>query len=320
MKLSVFSVVLGDMPFPEACRFLASQGGDQLEIGCGGNPGKQHCDPKKLLGNKAAQKEFLSILSDNNLTIAALSAHGNPVHPNPDIARGFHEDFEDAVRLAAELGVDRVVTFSGCPGGSKKDLTPNWVTCAWPDDFQDILTYQWDEVLIPYWQKEAEFVKSQGIGKVALEMHPGFCVYNPETLLKLRAAAGEVIGANLDPSHLFWQGVDIPRAIRALGSAIYFFHAKDTSFDPDWNPVNGVLDAKHYSHPQRSWVFRTVGYGHGQLAWNQIISALKQAGYDGPISIEHEDALMSGREGLTKAIRFLKDVLIYEQAGAMYWA
>ena len=320
MKLSVFSVVLGGMPFAEACRFLAGQGVDQVEIGCGGYPGKKHCDPKQLLGNKAAQREFLSILSDNGLSIAALSAHGNAVHPVPDIAKAFQEDFEDAVRLAAELEVDRVVSFSGCPGGSKEDQTPNWVTCAWPDDFQEILAYQWEEVLIPYWQKEAAFVKSQGIRKVALEMHPGFCVYNPETLLKLRAAAGEVIGANLDPSHLFWQGVDIPRAIRALGEALYFFHAKDTSIDPDWNPVNGVLDAKHYSDLGRSWVFRTVGYGHGQLSWNQIISALKQAGYDGPISIEHEDALMSGKEGLTKAIRFLKDVLIYEQPGEMYWA
>ncbi|MDD4079956.1 MAG: sugar phosphate isomerase/epimerase [Eubacteriales bacterium] len=320
MKLSVFSVVLGGLPFEEACRFLSGQGVDAVEIGCGGNPGKQHCDPKALLGNKAAKKEFLSILSDNNLSIAALSCHGNPVHPDPKVARAFHEDFEDAVRLAAELQVDRVVTFSGCPGGSREDRMPNWVTCAWPDDFQEILSYQWDDVLIPYWQKEAEFVKSQGINKVALEMHPGFCVYNPETLLRLRDAAGEVIGANLDPSHLFWQGIDTTRAIRALGKAIHFFHAKDTSFDPTNNPVNGVLDYKHYGHPGRSWVFRTVGYGHDQLTWNRIISALRQAGYDGPISIEHEDALMSGKEGLTKAIHFLKDVLIKESAGEMYWA
>ncbi|MDD2561256.1 MAG: sugar phosphate isomerase/epimerase [Eubacteriales bacterium] len=320
MILSVFSVVLGGLPFAEACRFLSSQGVDAVEIGCGGNPGKQHCDPRELLGNRLKQKEFLGILSDNGLKIAALSCHGNPVHPDPQVARDFHEDFEDAVRLAAELGVDRVVTFSGCPGGSQGDQTPNWVTCAWPDDFQEILSYQWDEVLIPYWQKEAAFVKSQGIGKVALEMHPGFCVYNPETLLRLRKAAGEVIGANLDPSHLFWQGIDTPRAIRALGKAIHFFHAKDTSFDLSFNPVNGVLDYKHYSHPERSWVFRTVGYGHGQLTWNQIISALRQAGYDGPVSIEHEDALMSGKEGLTKAIRFLKDVLMTESAGEMTWA
>ncbi len=320
MKLSVFSVVLGSLSFQEACRFLASEGVDAVEIGCGGHPGKRHCDPKALLNNKAAQKDFLSILSDNGLSIAALSAHGNPVHPDAAVARAFQEDFRDAVRLAAELGVDRVVTFSGCPGGSPEDRTPNWVTCAWPDDFQEVLGYQWDQVLIPYWQKEAAFVKAQGIEKVALEMHPGFCVYNPETLLRLRAAAGGVIGANLDPSHLFWQGIDTPRAIQALGEAIHFFHAKDTSIDPTYNPVNGVLDYKHYSHPQRSWVFRTVGYGHGQLTWNQIISALRQAGYDGPVSIEHEDALMSGREGLTKAIRFLKDVIIREGAGEMYWA
>ena len=320
MKLSVFAVLLSNKSFAEACAYIRKAGAQAVEIGCGGYPGDAHCKPRELLDSPEKLAEFKKILADNELSVAALSVHGNPVHPDPETAARYHEAFEDTVLLAEKLGVDTVVTFSGCPGGSPEDRTPNWVTCAWPDDFQEVLGYQWDQVLIPYWQKEAAFVKAQGIEKVALEMHPGFCVYNPETLLRLRAAAGGVIGANLDPSHLFWQGIDTPRAIQALGEAIHFFHAKDTSIDPTYNPVNGVLDYKHYSHPQRSWVFRTVGYGHGQLTWNQIISALRQAGYDGPVSIEHEDALMSGREGLTKAIRFLKDVIIREGAGEMYWA
>ena len=312
MKLSVFAVILEDLPLPEACAFLKSQGVDAVEIGCGGYPGKKHCDPQKLLGNKEAKREFLHAITDNGLTLAALSVHGNPVHPDPDLAKSFHTDFVDAVRLAAELGIDRVVTFSGCPGGSAGDHMPNWATCAWPGEFQQVLAYQWDEVLIPYWQKAAAFAKVHGVVRVALEMHPGFCVYNPETLLRLRAAAGEGIGANLDPSHLFWQGIDPVAAIRALKGAIHFFHAKDTMIDRVNTGINGVLDVKNYRDPGRSWVFRTVGYGHDQLTWNSIISQLRRQGYDDVISIEHEDGLMSTREGLTKAIRFLRDVLLYE--------
>ncbi len=261
------------------------------------------------------------ILEKYNLEIAALSTHGNAVHPNKEIARQFHEDFENAVLLAEKLNVDTVVTFSGCPGGSKDDKTPNWVTCPWPDDFSDILKYQWDEVLIPYWKKEAEFVKAHNVKKIAFEMHPGFCVYNPETLMKLRNAVGDVIGANFDPSHLFWQGIDPVAAIRYLGKAIYYFHAKDTKIDDINTAVNGVLDTKHYSDEiNRSWIFRSVGYGHAAPVWKDMMSALRMVGYDGMISIEHEDSLMSVREGLNKAIAMLKDVMMFDKNGGMWWA
>ena len=148
-----------------------------------------------------------------------------------------------------------------------------------------------------------------------------FCVYNPKTLLKLREAVGDIIGANFDPSHLFWQGIDPVEAIKYLKGAIYHFHAKDTKIDNANTAVNGVLDTSSYSNIlERSWVFRTVGYGHNAKDWSDMISTLKATGYDGAISIEHEDGLMSPKEGLEKAIKFLKDVLIYESAGEMWWA
>ena len=243
------------------------------------------------------------------------------MHPDKEIARAFHEDFENTVLLAEKLGVDTVVTFSGCPGGSPEDKTPNWVTCPWPDDFAHIVEYQWNDVLIPYWRKEVEFVKAHNVKKVALEMHPGFCVYNPETLRKLRNAVGSVIGANLDPSHLFWQGIDIPAAIRYLSNAIYYFHAKDTKIDEINTARNGVLDTKHYADEiNRSWIFRSVGYGHDARVWRDIMSALRLVGYDGYISIEHEDSLMSVPEGLSKAIDMLKQTMMFESTGGMWWA
>ena len=241
---------------------------------------------------------------------------------NKEIAKQFHDDFENAVLLAEKIGVDTIVTFSGCPGGSPEDKTLNWVTCAWPEDYQQIKKYQWEEVLIPYWQNEAKFAAAHGIKKIAFEMHPGFCVYNPETCLKLRAAVGPILGANLDPSHLVWQGIEPAYAIRALGDAIYHVHAKDTKIDTINTATNGVLDTKHYSDEiHRAWVFRTVGYGHGESFWRDFVDNLRLVGYDRVLSIEHEDSLMSIDEGLTKAVAFLKPILMRDpKPGTMSWA
>ena len=245
------------------------------------------------------------------------------VHPDKAIAKSFDDDLTNAILLAEKLGVPVVNTFSGCPGGSPQDAVPNWVTCPWPDDFSQILEYQWNDVLIPYWKEKVAFAKAHNVHKIALELHPGFCVYNTRSLLKLREAVGPEIGANLDPSHLIWQGMDLIAVIRELGkaNAIFHFHAKDTKVDAINTAVNGVLDTQHYSEElTRSWIFRSVGYGHGEDYWKAIASELRLAGYDYAISIEHEDSLMSGKEGLLKAIGCLKNSLIFEDRGNMYWA
>lgn len=322
MKLGVFNPILAGMCFEDAMKYLADSGVQAVEIGCGGFPGKAHCDPAVLLNDEAALEHFKAVLEKNHLEISALSTHGNAVHPDPAIAKQFHDDFVGAVLLAEKLGVKRIITFSGCPGGSPEDKTPNWVTCAWPDDFPKILDYQWNEVLIPYWRETSAFAAAHGIEKIAFEMHPGFCVYNPETLMKLRNAVGPLIGANFDPSHLFWQGIDPVAAIRYLGDAIYFFHAKDTKIDPINCPVNGVLDTKNFTDElHRSWIFRSVGYGHDYTVWKDIVSNLRLVGYDDVLSIEHEDSLMTPTEGLQKAISFLKEVLIFDAKNTdVFWA
>ena len=322
MKLSVFAVLLQDRSFEDACKYLSSLGVQAVEIGCGGFPGKAHCDAKEFLAHPEKIDEMLATLKKYNLEIAALSTHGNPVHPNREIARQFHEDFENAVMLAEKMHVDTVVTFSGCPGGCKDDKTPNWVTCPWPDDCSEILKYQWNDVLIPYWKKTGAWAESHGIKQIAFEMHPGFCVYNPETMMRICKEVGPILGANFDPSHLFWQGIDPIEGIRFLGGeAIHHFHAKDTKVDAYNTAKNGVLDNKHYSDVlHRSWSFRTIGYGHDQQVWKDIISTLRVVGYDGVISIDHEDSLMSVNEGLQKAIAFLKQVITFEGTAEMWWA
>lgn len=321
MKLSVLANLYGNLSLEEMLKKISALGIDTIEIGGGGYPGKAHCDPEVLLSNEDEYRSFINTLKKYGVTVCAIATHGNPVHPNKDIADLYDSDFRRAVLLAEKMGVDTVITFSGCPGDHDGAKYPNWVTCPWPDDYLAVLEYQWNDVLIPYWKEAGTFAAAHGV-KVAFEMHPGFCVYNPATLLRLREAVGDVIGANFDPSHLIWQGIEPVAAIRALGSAIYHVHAKDTRIDKYNTAVNGVLDTKHYSDEiNRSWIFRTVGYGNDVQYWRDLISNLRLVGYDRVLSIEHEDSLMSVDEGLGKAVDFLRASMINEpKPGTMSWA
>ncbi len=320
MKLGVFAAMFRDMSFEKALDYIASTGAEVVEINCGGYVGDTYCKPAQLLEDEAACAAFKNAIESRGLTISALSAHANPLHPDPAIGEPHKTAINNAILLAEKLGVDTVVTFSGCPGGGPDDKTPNWITCPWPPDFSASVRWQWEAVMIPYWQAMARFAGEHGV-RVAVEMHPGFCVYNVETALALREVTGAAVGSNFDPSHLFWQGADPVQAIRALGDSIYHFHAKDTIIDPVNAPLNGVLDTKSYSEfSRRSWIFRTVGYGHGEDVWRGMISALQLVGYQGAISIEHEDGLMSQQEGLEKAVELLKGILIRQQPGTAFWA
>jgi sugar phosphate isomerase/epimerase len=320
MKLGVLTVLFQDKPLEFVLDHVAEMGLQAVELGAGGWPGNAHCDPVTLLKDKTARQALLKAVEKRGLMISALSCHGNPLHPNKAIAAEYDKTYRDTVQLASQLGVGVVNLFSGCPGDSDNATYPNWVTCAWPQDFSDLLKWQWEDKVIPYWQEAGSFAEKAGV-KLAFEMHPGFVVYNPETLLKLRAAVGPVIGANYDPSHLFWQGIDPVASIRALARAIHHFHAKDTFVDPQNTAVNGVLDTKPYTDlAHRSWTFRTVGYGHDQFTWRSLVSALRLTGYDYVLSIEHEDPMASIDEGFSRAVNFLKDVLLFEQPSAMYWA
>jgi len=273
-----------------------------------------------MLQDANALKEFKKKLDDNGISISALSCHGEPLHPDPAVASKHQETNTQTILLAEKLGVPVVVDFSGCPGDSENAKYPNWITCAWPPHFQEMLTWQWEQKVIPYWTKQAKFAADHGV-KIALEMHPGFVVYSPEKLLQLRAAVGPNVGANFDPSHLFWQGIDPIKAVRLLADCIFHVHAKDTQIY-DFNlPMTGVLDTKKYTDERnRSWIFRTVGYGHPAEWWAEFISTLRMYGYDYVLSIEHEDSLMSPEEGLTKAVNFLQSLVIREKPGEAYWA
>jgi sugar phosphate isomerase/epimerase len=321
MKLGLFTPIFNSLDFDVMLTELKRYPQiEMLEIGTGGWPGSAHIPVDALRNDAGRRGEYLARLKDHGLAISALSCHGNPLHPSEAIARRDDETLRSTIELAAAMDVGTVVAFSGCPGGSSEDRTPNWITAAWPPEFAEMLEWQWTECLVPYWKTIAQAASSAGV-KIALEAHPGFSVYNPETLLKLRGLVGDAIGINLDPSHLWWQGVDIPVAIRELGTAIHHFHAKDVAIDLSNRGRNGVLDTKSYRQMDaRSWVFRSVGWGHDELEWKRIVSALRMAGYDGVLSIEHEDALASTHEGLSSAVEMLSRVLLKEPPVEAWWA
>jgi len=318
MRIGVFTPLLSQLSLEEVLKKLKSKGIDTVELGTGNYPGNAHCK-LSMLDDASELERFRKTLANHGFSISALSCHGNPLHPDGARAKHDAEVSRKTVELAAKLKVPVVIDFSGCPGDSLAAKQPNWVTCPWPPEYLEVLKWQWDEVVAPYWTKHAAFAAGHGV-KIAIEMHPGFVVYNPETMLRLRAIAGAAVGCNYDPSHMFWQGINPIAAIRVLGDAIFHVHAKDTQMYDVNLPRTGVLDTKPYTDEQnRAWIFRTCGYGHGEEWWREFVSTLRLFGYDYVLSIEHEDSLLSPEEGLTKAAGFLSQILIREKPAAAWW-
>jgi len=319
VKLGLFTVVYQDRGLDEMLDAVEALGVKAIEIGVANYPRTTHLDE---LATDADVDRLMSRLARAGITISALSCQGNPLHPDAAIAEAHHQGWRRTVEWARRLGVGCVNVFSGCPGDGPDSRMPNWVTCAWPPEYARLVEWQWRERVIPYWQAEAAFAEEQGVSRIAFEMHPGFVVYNPATLLKLRQAVGPVVGANLDPSHLFWQGIDPIAAIQELCAhdALFHFHAKDVWMQEKLVSINGVLDYQPYERvDQRAWSFCTVGYGHGPLTWARIIQALRIGGYDGALSIEHEDAVASRDEGVRHAVNFLAPLLWTEPKPDVWW-
>ncbi|GAC1428971.1 MAG: sugar phosphate isomerase/epimerase [Terriglobales bacterium] len=311
IPIGVFDPVFEDLSLDAMIEKISSLGIEAVEIGTGGYPGAHHCPVQELLDDPAKLRAWKKKFEDRNIQVATLSCHGNPVHPDSKIAERDAETFRKTVLLAERLDVKVIVGFSGCPGGSPGDKSPSWVTYRWPPEFAESLDYQWKEKVIPYWKQAAKFAGDHGIHKLAFEMHPNFVVYNPMTLLKLREAVGESIGANCDLSHLFWQGCDPIEVIHLLGKQGMIFHAhmKDTVLFKDNVEKYGVLNfAFTKDLAQASETFRSVGYGHSANTWKEIVKAYMDVGYQGILSIENEDPILPGEVGVERAVYVLKNV------------
>lgn len=307
MKIGVFTAILSDRPFEAALDVVARLGAEAVEVGVGGYPGARHCDTEALLADAGAARRWRAEVAARGLTVSALSAHANPLHPDRREAAESQAVLERALEAAELLEVPVVNAFSGCPGDGPEARAPNWVTTPWPPEFAALLEWQWEQCALPYWTRMADVADRRGV-RIAIEPHPGFLVYNVGTLLRLREATGPAIAANFDPSHLWWQGADPLEAVRLLGeaAALAHVHAKDTWLNHHLIREQGVLDTTPRDRiAQRAWAFRTVGYGQGEQAWRNLLSALQTAGYDGVVSVEHEDPLLTIEDGLAKALDLL---------------
>jgi sugar phosphate isomerase/epimerase len=312
MKIGLFTDGLVNLGFTEVLAKAASLGVHAIEIGTGNFSPAPHCDLDRLLSSSSARSEFLREIHSRNLELAALNCSGNPLHPNEGLARSAADITRKTIQLAGMLGVPRIVCMSGCPGTPQGGGYPNWVVRRWPDEFRELLEWQWREHVIPFWAEMAEVANAAGVRHLCFELHPGMCVYNVSSFQRLRSAIGEVIAVNLDPSHFFFQGMDPLAVIGALGATIGFVHAKDARVEPYNLAVQGSLDVQ----PVRVvrdlvWVYRTLGYGHGAPFWGEFASALRSQGYDGVLSIEHEDPLMDAEEAIERAVALLKATALF---------
>lgn len=312
IPIGVFDPAFPDWSTDQMLEKFSAWGVEAVEIGTGGYPGSKHCPVDEMLADDSKLKAWRKKFDDRNIQIATLSCHGNPVFPDAKIAEGYQETFRKTVLLAEKLGVKVIVGFSGCPGGSPTDATPAWITYRWPPEHAKALDWQWKEKVVPYWKQAAKFAREHGVHRIALEMHPNCVVYNPLTLLKLRDAVGEEIGANCDLSHLFWQQCDAIEVIHMLGKqgALYHAHMKDTTMYKDNVDRYGVLNFAFEPGDlsQASETFRAVGYGHSANAWKEIVRAYMEVGFQGIFSVENEDPILPGEVGVQRALYVLQNV------------
>lgn len=310
MKLGIYSNAYKDLPLEQALAKISAMGIEMVEIGCGEESGFAHCQPAELLADEEKLNAFKALFKTYGLQISALSCHGNPVSPNREIRELSDGSMRNAVLLAEKLGLTTINCFSGCPGDSETSLYSNWITVGWPLDYEEAYRWQWEQKLLPYWKEFTAFARQHHVAHIALELHPGQCCYNPRTLKRLREACGEEIGVNLDFSHLLWERMDPIAVIRELKGMIYHMHAKDIAFDKQLVRENGLINTDYFDFPeQRSWNFRTVGYGHGAEFWRGIFAELRRCGYDYVSSIELECEVLCAEDGAKKAVDFLKSAL-----------
>ena len=307
LELGLYTDSLEHLGFEAALDVAAEIGATGIEIATGGQSSAPHLRIDELLGDAGRRAAFLAAFERRGLRIAALNCSAWPLHP---ILGDEHVALiRSTIRLAAELGVRKIVTMSGSPGDGPGASTVNFVWYPWPADALALLERQW-AAAIDLWQDLGTEAAAAGVERIALELHPLHLVYNVPTLQRLREAVGPVIGANIDPSHLFWQQMDPLAVIRALGPAVFHVHLKDTQLVPDQVAIAGVLDQRSFDDPaNRAWVFRTAGSVHGHEFWSAFVAALRDVGYDDVLAIENEDAGLTPEAAVEEAARFMQSVL-----------
>jgi sugar phosphate isomerase/epimerase len=308
LRIGVVLEAFLDWPLERVLSWLPTAAPEvtHLEIGAGGYAPHPHCDVETLLASGQARSAWLAEIGGHGLQVDALNAWGNPLHPDRELARRHDQALRDAIRLATQLGVSRVVALAGCPAGTAGDQVPHFGAGGWLPYLEGVYERQWEQQIEPYWTALGEFAAEQNPElRVCLELHPGTCAFNVETFGRL-AALGPSIAANLDPSHFFWMGMDGHKVAAALGDRVAHVHGKDTVFHADHLALNGLLD-RRWPHPaaEMPWNFAVPGRGHDLDWWTGLARALAGSPTQ-VISIEHEDPFVDASTGVPEAARLLR--------------
>jgi sugar phosphate isomerase/epimerase len=313
MRLALYTDAFPDQPLEELLGWLEAVVPEisDVEIGTGGYSAAPHCPLRGLLSDRSRLKAWQGAIAARGFGLAALNVSGNPLHPDPAVGRAHDSDLRDTIRLAAALGIDRIVAMSGCPAaGPNGGVAPHFSGGGWLPDLENIADWQWSERVHPYWADVLDFAHAEHPDlEICLELHPGTYVYNTTTFLRV-SALGDNVAVNLDPSHFFWQSIDPLAVISALNGRIGHVHAKDTRFSQPSLALNGLLDNRWPDPPdEMPWTFATVGRGHDAAWWQTFVSALTEAGYEGAIGIEHEDPFASPEAGVFESAQLLATLL-----------
>lgn len=320
MKLGVYTAVLHDRELPQALDSIRSLGLTGAEINAGGFLPAPHVPIDDVLHSDAARDEYLGVFAEAGVELTGLNVNGNPLHPDDALRLPHARDLRRAVAAAGRLGVSRVVSMSGQPAAQPGGSAPSWVVAPWDSAYLDVLEYQWHEVAVPFWRDIDALAGEHGV-KVCIEMHPHNLVFNPATLQRLVEQTGAAhLGAEMDPSHLFWQGIDPVAATEHLGELVLHAAAKDTRINEENRRINGVLDDRFRRIPPEQnptslggdhtlnqwptdpgWEFVAVGRGHDRAYWTRFLQALREIDPDMAVNIEHEDHEFGPLEGLAVA-------------------
>jgi sugar phosphate isomerase/epimerase len=297
MEIGLYAESAGVSSLGETLAHARDLGISRIELSTGGQDAHPFVDVDALLESKPARRALLATIADHGLSLSALNVSAFPLHPR--LGDAHVELTRKTMRLAGELGLDRVIAQSGVPGDASGSSVPNWITYPWPEDLRDTVRRQWEQG-IALWRDLAEYGRTHGVSRICFELHPVNLVYN----------VGGAIGANFDPSHLMWQGMDIPACVRAIGPAIFHVHIKDVMMHPHNLALVGVLDNRpDVTFRDRSWNFCTPGFGHDARWWREFFVALRDVGYDDVASIENEDPYLPGIAGVERTVHFLQEVI-----------
>ncbi len=311
--ITLFTGQWADLPFEEVARLAGEWGYDGLEIACWGD----HLDPWQAAEDDAYVQNRLDILERNGLKVFTIANHlkGQAVCDDPidqrhrDIlpdriwgdgdAEGVRqraaEEMKMTARAAARLGVRTVTGFTGSSIWKYVAMFPpasDELVEAGYQDFAD----RWNPILDVFDEVGVRF---------ALEVHPSEIAYDYWTAQRTLEAIGhrESFGINWDPSHFMWQDLDPVAFLLDFKDKIFHVHCKDSK--RRLNGRNGRLGSHlPWADPRRGWDF--ISTGHGDVPWEDAIRMLNHIGYDGPLSVEWEDAGMDRLVGAPEALEFVR--------------